>query len=332
MAHDLLIQDGQAKMMYYGEAPWHGLGKKLNKPATASEAIRAAGLDWEVVKSPLAYIPRNGAVTHIAGRFALVPGEGWQGEGQPVLGIVGSQYEPLQNRDAFAFFDHIVGKGAAVYHTAGALGDGERVWILAKLPDDIRVVGDDITNKYLLLCNSHDGNSAVQIKFTPIRVVCQNTLSMALQNGRTLRVTHTRDMHQRLKQAEKLLGIIRRKYDAIGEAFVAMTKVQLDSAQLHTYLHAVFPDPVEKDNEKGWATATRDRTLAELFFVEGRGNKLPGVRGTVWAAYNGIVEYVDYRSIHTSDDRRLNSVLFGGGASTKIRAYREGVRLAVRKA
>jgi Domain of unknown function (DUF932) len=100
-----------------------------------------------------------------------------------------------------------------VYHTAGALGNGERVWILAKLPDDIRVIGDDIANKYLLLSNRHDGYSAVQIKFTPIRVACQNTLTMALSQGPTLRVPHTKDVHQRLRIAANMLNTIKVRYN-----------------------------------------------------------------------------------------------------------------------
>jgi len=166
MAHELLINDGEASMMYVGEVPWHGLSTKLDRPATAEEAICAAKLDWEVEKKPLCF--RDGSRNPpVPDRYVVVPGRGWDGDTRPVFGIVSKSFQPLQNREAFSFFDPIVGKDAAVYHTAGALGEGERIWILAKLPDHIRVIGDDITDKYLLLSNSHDGHGAVQIKFTP---------------------------------------------------------------------------------------------------------------------------------------------------------------------
>lgn len=323
MSHDLLFQNGKASMMYCGSPPWHKLGTQLEGPATAREAIEAASLDWNVVKEPLLYQPSGKRAVQIKGKFAVVPGNGWRKKLRPVLGIVGSQYEPLQNRDAFAFFDPIVGQDEAVYHTAGALGNGERVWILAKLPDSITVVGDDVTHKYLLLSNSHDGGSAVQIKFTPIRVVCQNTLSMALGRGRALRVSHTKDMYERLRQAERLLGIVKTRYQNIGLTFQAMTRVHLDNARLQVYLCTVFPDPDDKTNEEAMARVTRDRTRAEFFFDEGRGNRAKGVEGTLWAAYNGVVEYVDYGGTHGSQDTQLKSIWFGDGYSIKARAFQK---------
>lgn len=166
MAHELFIENGQASMMYVGNAPWHGLGTKLNQPATSAEAICAAKLDWQVVKRPI-YAVGDGCLFPIPDKEAILrKGEPGQPDG-PVFGVVSTQYTPLQNTEAFEFFDSIVEGKQAIYHTAGALGKGERIWILAKLPSSIRVIGDDITDKYLLLSNSHDASSAIQVKFTP---------------------------------------------------------------------------------------------------------------------------------------------------------------------
>ena len=149
MAHNLLIQNGQASMFYIDEVPWHGLGVKLNGPATAQQAIQAANLDWPVIKLPLTagskHIP-------VPDKFAVVRKTGnLVQKSDPVLGVVGKDYTPLQNREAFQFFDPIVGQNAAIYHTAGALGQGERVWILAKLPDAVENPKYQAQREWLLL-------------------------------------------------------------------------------------------------------------------------------------------------------------------------------------
>ena len=226
MAHNLEIKNGEASMMYVGEEPWHGLGTKLESPASAAEAIEAAKLDWEVKKVPL-YAGSGRRRVALKNRFAVVRKDLWGKKQCEALGVVGSQYTPLQNREAFSFFDPIVGEKAAVYHTAGVLGDGKRIWILAKLPEDIRVINDDITHKFLLLSNSHDGTSAVQVKFTPIRVVCQNTLTIALNKGPTVWVVHTQNIHERLREAERLLGIVKEGFDEIEKTFKAMVQVEM---------------------------------------------------------------------------------------------------------
>lgn len=251
--------------------------------------------------------------------------------------MVGSANTPLQNRDAFAFFDSIIAEqsrdGRAIYHTAGALGEGERVWVLAKLPDDIRVIGDDVASKFLLLSNSQDGSSAVQIKFTPIRVVCQNTLTMALNRGRTLRVPHVTSLRERMRQAGDMLGLINHQFDSIGETFKSMTEHQIDAQHLDRYLHLVFPDPHDKENRDAMARARTNRLWSTYFFEQGKGTDLRGVKGTLWAAYNGVAELTDHRQPHRNprqsigpgqppDDRRLESAWFGDGCSAKVRAYR----------
>ena len=321
MAHNIEIRNGEASMFYVDAEPWHGLGRKLNEPATAEEAIRAAKLDWEVFKVPL-YAQQSTIRHRVKDKFGVVRRDLWGGDKCPVLGIVGRQYTPLQNKDAFCFFDPIVGEGAAIYHTAGVLGEGERIWILAKLPEVIRVTGDDIVNKYLLLSNSHDGNSAVQVKFTPIRVVCQNTLTMALSQGRTVRVAHTKSLPERLQAAEKLLGIVRTHFDIIEKTFSEMTKVNLNRERLGEYYQLVFPNSSDPDNERAIKRVQDNRLLAEHFFDQGKGNRAKGVEGTLWAAYNGITELIDHRFTQSSDDQRLKSVWFGSGYFIKARAFR----------
>jgi len=148
-------------MMYVNEVPWHRLGKRLENPATATEAIDAAGLGWDVQLQPL-YTGPDRAVK-VKDRFAVCRIDRLDHADGGQLGIVGRDYTPLQNREAFNFLDPLVGENAAIYHTAGSLRDGRRVWMLAKLPGEIRVIGDDIAEKYLLLSNSHDGGSSVRI-------------------------------------------------------------------------------------------------------------------------------------------------------------------------
>jgi phage/plasmid-like protein (TIGR03299 family) len=330
MAAGVLIQDGKAAMMYFDEEPWHGLGTQLKKPATAEEAITAASLAWEVAKKPL-YMADRDQWRQVRDRFAVVPVHRWGQQDCPVFGIVGRDYTPLQNWEAFAFFDDIVGKGAAIYHTAGALGEGERVWILAKLPGSITVAGNDITDKYLLLSNSHDGQSSVQIKFTPIRVVCQNTLTMALSKGPTIRVQHTRNVKERLRQAEQLLGIIRNRFNKIEQGFQAMVAVPLNRPALVGYLKLVFPDPQDEKNEPARERTARFRLWAEYFFNRGKGNSERGVKGTLWAAYNGITEFVDHTRNpkgRQTADQRLESVWFGEGYQIKVRAFEVARQLA----
>lgn len=321
MAHMLRIQNGKASLFYVGEPPWHGLGTRLDKPATAAEAIAAADLNWAVSKKPLS----AGDDQHhqlVPDRYAVVREDRWGRENCPIFGIVGQEYTPLQNSQAFEFFDPIVGENAAIYHTAGALGNGERVWVLAKLPGEIRVVGDDITEKYLLLSNSHDGLSSVQIKFTPIRVVCQNTLTQALRNGGpALSIEHRKDLHGRLKQAHRLLGIISKRFGELEESFRAMAHVSISADHLSEYLGLVFPDPRDPENEKALARARASRDWSSYFFENGKGNQAPEVRGSLWAAYNGVAEFIDHRSTSSPDDRRLEGVWFGPGYRAKARAF-----------
>lgn len=316
MSHNLNVANGKVSMMYVGETPWHRLGKKLNKPATASEAMEAAGLGFQVVKMSMKIesfdIP-------IADHYATV-----RTDTMDVLGVVGSRYTPIQNKDAFSTFDALVGEGQAIYHTAGALGKGERVWILAKLPDYIRVNGDDVVEKYLLVTNTHDGSSTVSVKLTPIRVVCENTLSMALSGTeQQVHIRHTEQAIEKLKQAHEILGLSNKLFDVVGSFYTKMSHKEINAVTLNRYVDKVFPLPLFSLHPS-FMKATHQKIL-ELYET-GVGSEMAG--GTLWGAYNAVVEYVDhYRLESRSDSMRLKSMWYGSGDALKKKAFRSAVEM-----
>lgn len=318
MAHNLRICKDTASMMYVGEAPWHGLGTKLDRPATSAEAIAAARLDWEVMKWPV-YVDARGKRVRVPRKHATVMRDE---AGQIVpLGIVGRDYQPLQNREAFAFLDSLVVEGAAIYHTAGALGRGERVWVLAQLPGELHIAPDDPLEKYLLLSNCHDGCEAVRICLTPVRVVCQNTLSLALSRSTAHKVRHVRGMQGQLREKAELLGVLHEEYEALGDTCQRLAQVGVDDSTLAAYAEAVFPLPKREDDHRGIARATAYREAATRLFHEGTGLDRPGVRGTLWAAFNSVTELIDHGRSYKDRAARLKSTCYGEGARVKRRAW-----------
>lgn len=310
MSDNLNVRNGKASMMYLGEVPWHGLGTKLDNSATAEEAIQAAGLDFTVEKFRLQTTTNN---LPVESHFATV-----RTDTMEVLGIVGSRYEPIQNRDAFTTFDALVGEGEAIYHTAGALGKGERIWILAKLPEYIRVSGNDLVEKYLLLVNSHDGSSTVRVKLTPIRVVCENTLSLALSGAeQEVHIRHTLNAKEKLKEAHEILGLTNKLYAQLDAIFNCMSETMVHGKSLTDYIETVFPNrPESQDNS--WITKVRYK-IVELA-ESGQGAEM--ARGTLWGAYNAVTEYVDhYRGAKADETQRLKSMWFGSGEGIKKNAF-----------
>jgi len=310
MVHNLNMTNGKASMMYVREAPWHRLGTRLERPATAAEAIEAAGLGFTVEKRSL---KTEAPELSVRGHFATI-----RTDTSEVLGVVGSRYVPIQNKDAFVTFDALVGEGEAIYHTAGVLGKGERIWILAKLPEYIQVNGDDIVEKFLLLTNAHDGSGAVRVKLTPIRVVCENTLTIALSGAeQEVRIRHTAEAPSRMKEAHEILGLTNKLYDELDHIFNRMSEKDVNATMLNDYVKRIFPDPPEMENLSR-TTAFRGKVLdlAET----GRGVEL--AKGTLWGAYNAVTEYVDhYRQPNADDPARLKSIWFGSGERIKKQAF-----------
>ena len=313
MAHNLHIgTHGQASMMYFGETPWHRLGQKLDHPATAAEAIEAAGLDYTVAKRPL-FTKIGRQKVHVPDHFATA-----RQDTGAVLGVVGSRYQCIDNTRCFEFFDPLVGREEAIYHTAGVLGNGERCWILAKLPDYIRVGkrGDPI-EKFLLLVNSHDGSSQIRIRLSPIRVVCQNTLSVALSGTeQEVRIKHTATAPAKLEEAHKLLGLTNTLYMQLDYIFNRMALRKVSDRELMQYVKTLVPDNPEAESN----TRTENIRKKILDIHESQPDAVMH-RGTLFGAYNSVTELVDHFSSSDNADKRLRSMWFGSGERLKLKAF-----------
>jgi phage/plasmid-like protein (TIGR03299 family) len=327
VAHNLASTNGKIAMFSAatGEVPWHRLGQRLAQPATAHEAIEAAGLNYEVALRPL--VTTDG--TPVPMRKAVIRTD--SGE---ALGVVGNAYVPVQNRHAFAFLDGVVADGGLRYHTAGALGRGERIWLLAKLPETIRVRDtDDIVEKFLLLSNTHDGSTALRVFMTPIRVVCQNTLNLAERRSvdQGVSIAHKGDLGTKVTEARRVLGLASKFFDEAATKINFLAGHSPTPSQLKAYFREVYPDPEHAD-------PTRARNVRETFhrlFETGIGLDMPGIKHTWWAAANVPAEYVDHhrRTRATTPEarasRRLASSWFGSGAALKGRSWQLAIDMAL---
>lgn len=329
MAHELAkTSDGRAMMMFSGSVPWHRLGTRLDKPATASEAMMAAGLDWEVELAEI----RTASGLILPNHRATV-----RSDGPTPLGLVGKGYRPIQNSECFGFMDTIAAERKIEYHTAGGLGSGERVWMLAKIDDPIRVgSSDDTVDKFLLLSNCHDGRSTLRMFWTPIRVVCANTLAIAHRRAGDdagISIRHTGNIAAKVGEAQRALGLATRFYDDLAPKIDALAGIQMTTAMLDTFFRSVYPDPSEEAGERAKKNAMTTRDLLGDLFDRGIGHDMPGIKGSAWVALNAVTEMVDHKPARSSvsqiegDSSRLESIWFGSGAEVKKKAWSAAMEL-----
>lgn len=218
-------------MFYTREKPWHGLGTMVQEAPTSEEALVLAGLDWQVTQRPI----RTDGGDLIPGFKANVR----ETDGQ-VLGVVTDRYKVVQNWEAFAFTDELLGEGVT-YETAGSLQGGRRTWLLARLPHRYIIGGDEI-EPYLVFMNSHDGSGSIKAAVTPIRVVCQNTLNLALQRARrSWSTNHTGDINGKLDDARDTLLYASRYMAELGLAIDQLSRKKLSDRQVYEYIDLLFP-------------------------------------------------------------------------------------------
>lgn len=218
-------------MFYTRETPWHGLGIRVEEAPGSREALELAGLNWKVFQKPV--MTQDGQM--IPGYKANI-----RDLDRKVLGIVTDRYRVVQNEEAFAFTDQLLGEGVT-YETAGSLQDGRRTWILARLPQHYIISGDEIT-PYLVFMNSHDGTGAIKAAMTPIRVVCQNTLNLALSTARrSWSTNHVGAMEGMLQDAKDTLLYADRYMKELGKAIDQLSRTRLSDQKVYEYINTLFP-------------------------------------------------------------------------------------------
>ena len=308
------------QMMYVGVTPWHGLGRRLMDPPTIDEAIVQAGLDWKVGLKPL-FTEDGDRVTHQA-TYRETDGK--------ILGIVGPRYHPLQNDKAFRFFEPFVDSNEVNLETAGSLAEGKKVWILAKIAGDpLEIANDDIVNRYLLLSNSHDGTTSVNIGFTPIRVVCNNTLSFAHSHVKSnlLKIRHTASMESTLDQIQEIINVANQQFEATASQYRELASKLVNSEEkLREYIKVALELVPKPGEELSTRASNKIESVVELF-EHGRGNDLTSIKGTYWAAYNAVNEHLNYYS-NKSADKRMNSLWFGDNARKNAHALETALQMA----
>jgi phage/plasmid-like protein (TIGR03299 family) len=325
MGHDLNFNQakGRHAMVSVKEIPWHGLGKIVNNRMTSKECIEEALMDYHVEKGKV-YVKYTDPINKIAGvevpdRYCTYRTD----TGEP-FSTVGSTYEIVQNIEAFNFFDSIVGERRAIYETAGALGKGETIFITAKLPDHMLIGGKDTIDQYLLFTMSHDGTGSIVAKFTPIRVVCNNTLSIALSSGKSIfRIRHSSQSRNKLQEASNLLAITYKLSKKTEDLLNHLTTIKITDEVAEKYVLDLMLNKEEmakltaadiswKADREIISTRKKNVITQILTYREtGAGQDMEICKGTAYGIYNTINGYLQNVKSYTNDETKFKSLTGG---------------------
>lgn len=318
MPHEISNINGVDEFFYYGETPWHGLGTRVDAVLTAEEAIKAAHLDWRVEKKKVYFRADDNSYVE-TNAFATV-----RTDIEIPLGIVSERYIPIQNHEAFSFADALVASREAKYITAGSIFQGKKIFLLCQLPGHISIISkgyDDKVLKYLLLVNSHDGNGSLKALLTGVRVVCNNTLTLALKNAPAyISIHHTGNIRTKISEAQRVLGISIDYFKLMQEVFSKFSGYSITEGEARQFFTDIIPDTSKR--------AKNTIATIEGFYHDGRGAEI--AKNTLWGAYNAVVEYVDHHRINYEEnpDRYLYSNIFGSGLDMKEKAFMKAYEIS----
>lgn len=333
MSHDIANINGQAGMAYSGHRPWHSLGTQVPGLMTVVQALAAGHLDWEVEKIPLMTADTDMVVvpnTFATGRRGPEQNPDGTPKFIPFEGAVKGRYTIVQNVDAFDFFNKAIDDEIACIETVGALGKGEVIWAMAKLPEDFEPAPGDPVERYILLTNSHDGSGAVMATMTPVRVVCNNTLTAALRGSKNVvKIRHTKSAHKKIEELDKLLGASDEYWKGLRVAYHNLMMRDMTQLEVIEFIETMFPGKIEKVKQVGGGTkrvevvSTRTKNnrdkIQSLFEGDAIGADKAG--RTHWGMFNAFTEYLDsHRSIRKTTNA-WEASNFGSGVRERQKAF-----------
>ena len=313
MAHEV------ETMAYAGELPWHGLGTEVSNDLTPIQMMQKAGVDWEVEQQKI--VTESGI--EIKDKVALV-----RTSDNTLLDVTGKDWKPVQNEEAFTFFSEFVAAGDMEMHTAGSLKEGRNVWALAKVKESFDVFGEDRVDSYLLFSNPHQYGKAVDVRFTPIRVVCHNTLTFSLQNAskNSVKVGHRTAFDA--DTVKETLGLASEKFAKYKEMAQFLGSRKITAEALIQYYNDVFPTTSRKE-EKTPVVVYDDLSKAAKMCYDALETQ-PGAEyaaGTWWQAFNSVTYYTDHLQGRNSENR-LHNQWFGYNQPKKVLAAEKAVQYA----
>jgi phage/plasmid-like protein (TIGR03299 family) len=323
MSHEVEMVNGVAQMAYAGSTPWHGLGTKVSNDLTPQQMMQKAGLDWDVNKVD-AFVEVNGEKIK-TGQSALL-----RSSDNSILTNVGPDWNPVQNSTAFEFFGEYVMAGDMEMHTAGSLKGGQNVWALAKIKESFDVFGDDTVESYLLFSNPHIYGKSVDVRFTPVRVVCNNTLTMSLGEAaqRSVRVGHRAVFDG--DTVKTTLGIASEKFAKYKEMAQFLGSRKASAEALIEYYNGIFPNTSRKEDKIGSKVEAYDDLSRNAKLCYDALETQPGAQyaeGSWWQAMNSVTYITDHVQGRNAENR-LHSQWFGMNQARKVKAAETAVELA----
>ncbi len=318
MSHELTTRkDGTVEHAFVGEVGWHGLGNQLKENAKIDKWLKAAGMDWDIARSPMMFQPEDNGPVEIGGRQIL-----YRADNHLPLGEVSQNYKVVQPGEVLEFFRDLCDNNGFALNTAGTLFGGKRFWALASIGETAVVVGDDAIKGYLLLATSADGSLATTAQFTTIRVVCNNTLSWSLSEGNKKK-GRVAVSHRSLFKPDDVkddLGIVRGQFREFMAASRQLAKVKMTEEMSSAFLGELLTDS-KTIASKDAASTRAHQKIMKLFGGEGQGSEMKSSKGTAWGLVNSITEYVDHHQNVKTIEHRMSDAFFGRGDQLKRMAF-----------
>jgi phage/plasmid-like protein (TIGR03299 family) len=306
-------------MAYAGEAPWHGIGNKIEGERDLDIWRKKAGMDWEILEAPVRYVTDSASSLTYPGQKVL-----YRSDSKCPLSVVSDRYKVVQPDEILEFYRDLSEISGFEMETAGVLRGGRTIWALAKTGQSVALKGNDVTNGYVLLATACDGTLATTAQFTSIRVVCNNTLAVALETGRgAVKVKHSTKFNAQTVKRE--LGISVATWDEFMYRMKALSERKVKTTEAFNYFVEVFAVP--SGAPAGYTNERAMKKAMSLYEGAGRGAELSSAKGTAFGLLNAVTEFVDHERRAKSADHRLDSAWFGLGAALKTKALEHVLNL-----